>query len=75
MQAQGVLTCLYEVLLHADGDDAVTHAQAAHAAAGLVDRTVERLDSVRFRPMLDAMENWIAEYSDAVNEPRLEYWQ
>lgn len=72
LQAHGVLTCLYEVLLHAEGDDAVSYAQAARAVASLIDRTVERLDSVRLKPMLDAMENWIAEYGDAVNEPQLE---
>ncbi len=75
LQAHGVLTCLYQVLLHADGDYAVSYAQAAHAAACLVDRTVERLDSVRLKPMLEAMENWVAEYGDAVNEPQLGYWQ
>ena len=68
-----MLTCLYEVLLHAEGDDAVAHAQAAHAAASLIDRTVERLDSVRLKPMLDAMENWVVEYGDAVREPRANY--
>jgi hypothetical protein len=73
LQAHGVLTCLYEVLLHAEGDDAVAYAQAAHAAASLIDRTVERLDSVRLKPMLDAMENWVAEYGDAVMEPRADY--
>ena len=75
LQAHGVLTCLYEVLLHAEGDDAVSHAQAAHAVASLIDRTVERLDSVRLKPMLDAMENWVADYGNAVNEPQLGYWQ
>lgn len=75
LQAHGVLTCLYEVLPHAEDDDAVSYAQAAHAAACLVDRTVGRLDSVRLKPMLDAMENWVAEYGDAVNEPQLGYWQ
>jgi hypothetical protein len=75
LQAHGVLTCLYEVLLRADGGDAVCYAQAAQAAACLVDRTVERLDSVRLKPMLDAMENWVAEYGDAVHEPQLGYWQ
>lgn len=75
LQAHGVLTCLYEVLLHAEGDDAVSFAQAAQAVASLIDRTVERLDSVRLKPMLDAMENWLAEYGDAVNEPQLECWR
>jgi hypothetical protein len=32
-----------------------------------------RLDSVRLKPTLDAMENWVAEYGDAVNEPQ--HWQ
>ncbi|HEY7641110.1 MAG TPA: hypothetical protein VH814_15390 [Steroidobacteraceae bacterium] len=73
LQAHGVLTCLYEVLLHAEGDDAVTYAQTAHAAACLINRTIERLDSVRLKPLLDAMENWIAEYGDAVREPQLAY--
>jgi hypothetical protein len=75
LQAHGVLTCLYQVLLHADDDDAISYAQAAHAATRLIDRTVERLDSVRLKPILDAMENWVAEYGDAVNEPQLGYWQ
>ena len=38
LQAYGVLTCLYEVLLHAEGDDATNYAQAAHAAARLIKR-------------------------------------
>jgi hypothetical protein len=75
LHAHGVLTCLYQVLLHAEGDDAVSYAQAARAVTCLIDRTVERLDSVRLKPMLDAMENWVAEYGDAVNEPQFGYWQ
>ena len=68
LQAHGVLTCLYEVLLHVEGDDAIAYAQAAHAVAGLIDRSGERLDSVRLKPMLDAMERWIGEYE--FPEPR-----
>lgn len=75
LQAHGVLTCLYEVLLHAQCDDAVAYAHAAHAAASLIDSTVERLDSVRLRSTLDAMENWIAEYGDTVREPQFAYWR
>ncbi len=56
-------------------DDAVSYAQAAHAVASLIDRTVERRDSVRLKPMLDAMENWVAEYGDAVREPQLGHWR
>ena len=47
LQAHGVPTCLYEVLLHAEGDDAVEYAQAVHMAAMLIDKSVEDLDSVR----------------------------
>ena len=46
LQALGVLTCLYEALLHAEGEDAVVYAEAAHVAANLVSNTVEQLDSV-----------------------------
>ncbi len=46
LQAHSVLACLYEVLLHADGDDAVVYAEAAHVAANLINETVEQLDSV-----------------------------
>jgi len=47
LQAHSVLVCLYEVLLHADGNDAVVYAEAAHVAANLVSNSVEELDSVR----------------------------
>ena len=53
LQAHGVLTCLYEVLLYAEGDDAINYAQAAHAAARLVNKSGRNLDSVRIRPMIE----------------------
>ena len=49
LQACGVLKCLYEVLLHAEGEDAVLYAEAAHVAANLINTTAEELDSVHFR--------------------------
>jgi hypothetical protein len=49
LQAHGVLKCLYEVLLHADCDDAVLYAQAAYVAANLINNTAEELDSVHLR--------------------------
>jgi hypothetical protein len=55
LQVSCVLHCLYEVLLYADGDDAVTYAEAAHLAANLIDESVERLDSVRIGPMIEAI--------------------
>lgn len=54
LQACGVLTCLYEVLLHVEGEDALVYAEAAHVAANLVNNTVEELDSVHIRPLVEA---------------------
>jgi hypothetical protein len=44
---------LYEVLLYAEGDDAINYAQAAHAAARLINKSVEDLDSLHIRPLID----------------------
>src|SRR5688572_7558586 len=49
LQVSSILHCLYEVLLYAEGDEAVTYAEVAHVAAILIDESVERLDSVRLR--------------------------
>ena len=55
LQAHAVVHCLYEVLLHAEGDDAIYHAEAASVAAKLISESVERLDSVRLRPLIDEL--------------------
>jgi hypothetical protein len=55
LQAHGVLTCLYEVLLHAECDEAVSYAQATYVARSLIDRGAEEVDSVRITPLLDAL--------------------
>lgn len=55
LQAHGVLTCLYEVLLHGEGAEAVSYAQVAYVARDLVERTAEQVDSVRISPLLDAL--------------------
>jgi hypothetical protein len=55
LHVHGVLHCLYEVLLYADGEDAVLYAEAAHLAAIMVDESVERLDSTRIKPLIDAL--------------------
>ena len=55
LQAHGVLTCLYEVLLHAECDEAVSYAQATYVARSLVDRSAEQVDSVRITPLLDTV--------------------
>jgi hypothetical protein len=49
LQAHGVLRCLYEVLLHAECDDAIFYAEAALVAANLVNNSAEALDSVHMR--------------------------
>jgi hypothetical protein len=54
LQAHSVLTCLYEVLLHAEDDDAITYAEAAHVVAKLIEESVEELDSVHIRPLIAA---------------------
>ena len=55
LQAHGVLTCLYEVLLHAECDEAVSYAQATYVARNLINKSAEELDSVRISPLLDAL--------------------
>jgi hypothetical protein len=49
LHAHGVLRCLYEVLLHAECDDAIFYAEAAYVAANLINNTAEELDSVHLR--------------------------
>jgi hypothetical protein len=49
LQAHGVLRCLYEVLLHAECDDAVFYAEATLVAANLINNSAEELDSVHLR--------------------------
>jgi hypothetical protein len=61
-----VITCLYEVLLHADGEQPVPNALAADVAISLINKSVEELDSVRIWPLIEAL----ASSSDRVEEPR-----
>ena len=55
LHVHGVLHCLYEVLLYADGEDAVLYAEAAHLASVMVDESVAKLDSTRIKPLIDAL--------------------
>jgi hypothetical protein len=55
-QAHAVLKCLYEVLLHAEGKNAVVYAEAAQLAARLLDECAERLDPLRLRALLEGTE-------------------
>ena len=54
-QANAVLRCLYEVLLYADGEDAITYAEAAHVVATLIDDAVARLDLLQLRPQIEEL--------------------
>ena len=53
LQANAVLRCLYEMLLYADGEDAIQYAEAAHVVSTLIDDSVARLDLVRLRPQIE----------------------
>jgi hypothetical protein len=55
LQAQAVMTCVREVLLYAEVDDTVIYAEAANAAAVLASDAAEGLDSIRLKPMLEAL--------------------
>jgi hypothetical protein len=55
LRANAVLKCLYEVLLYADGEDAIQYAEAAHVVATLIDDSVARLDLVRLRPQIEEL--------------------
>lgn len=50
-----VLKCLYEVLLYADGEDAIQYAEAAQVVSTLIDDAVARLDLVRLRPQIEEL--------------------
>lgn len=46
---------MYETLLHADGEQAASYAQAAYVVRGLIDKSAEELDSVHISPLLDVI--------------------
>lgn len=53
ISAQAVQKCLYEVLLYADGEDAVMHAEAAHVVAALMEDVLTKLDAVQLRRVIE----------------------
>ena len=46
VSAHAVQKCLYQVLLYAEGEDTVVHAEAAQVVATLMEDAVDKLDSV-----------------------------
>jgi hypothetical protein len=55
LQIRAMLHCLYEVLLYADDDDTIMHAEVAQTAARLIDDSCVRLDSVNLQPLIEAI--------------------
>jgi hypothetical protein len=55
LQVHSVLHCLYEVLLYAEGEDAIMYAEAAHLAAMMVDESAMQLDPLSIKPLIDAL--------------------
>jgi hypothetical protein len=55
LQANAVLRCLYEVLLYAEGEDAVTYAEAARLVSTLIDESVAQLDRVNLAPQIEEL--------------------
>jgi hypothetical protein len=46
MQVHAMLKCLYEVLLYADDDDSIMHADVANVSALLIDECVVRIEKI-----------------------------
>jgi hypothetical protein len=55
LQIRAMLHCLYEVLLYADDDDTILHADVANTAARLLNESCARLDVVNLQPLIDAL--------------------
>jgi hypothetical protein len=49
ISAHAVQQCLYQVLLYADDEDAVIHAEVAHVVAAMMNDIVEKLDPLKVR--------------------------
>ena len=55
LQIRAMLHCLYEVLLYADDDDTILHADVANTASRLLNESCARLDAVNLQPLIDAL--------------------
>ena len=55
LQVRAVLHCLSDVLLYADDDDSVMHAEVARSTAGWANLAAEKLDLVKLRPLIEAI--------------------
>ena len=72
LQVRSMLHCLYEVLLYADDDDSVMHAEVAQTAARLINDSAVRLDAVNLQPLFEAVRKGGAQtsYEDRRNVTR-----
>ena len=57
VSAHAVQKCLYQVLLYAEGEHAVVHAEAAQVVASLMEDAVDKLDSVNLRRAIGKTES------------------
>lgn len=55
LQVRAMVHLLSEVLLHADDDDTVMHAEVAQMAARCIGESAAQLDLVKLRPLIDAI--------------------
>jgi len=60
LQARGVLKCLRDVLVHAEGRHAISYADVAQVAARLIEKSLDRLDSVRLQPLIEELRTGVA---------------
>lgn len=56
ISAHAVQKCLYEVLLYAEGEDSVMHAEAAHVVAALMEDVLTNLDAVQLRRVMEELQ-------------------
>jgi hypothetical protein len=55
MEIRAVLHCLSDVLLYADDDDSVMHAEVARSTADWANHAAAELDLVKLRPLIEAI--------------------
>lgn len=68
MQGRAMLHCLSEVLLYAEDPDSVTHAEVAQTISRWINYSVEQLDIVKLRPLIEAVKQRKDE-EDSENRP------
>ncbi len=74
LQANAVLRCLHEVLLYADGEDAITYAEAAHLVSTLIDESIARLDLVNLAPQIEELKRGGCDEAEQL-DPELDAWE